>query len=345
MRLFALVLLAACGGKSTPAESTLDQPAPAVEVFTGPACAPAGPIALSSSGKLACRELPIEVEFPPGTELTRQNDRALTLYSAKLDKGVMALVVEPRTDAPDGPRIEALLHSLVKGIAADATASPATAPALAGASASAALTFTTPDGGAGIARGYFANHWLFAVIVGARAPSSPSRPDQPAAQRFLRSLAIRPLATGVQKHALAEGGSVELPASAWSTGTQPPQDGVRSEVIYVAPEGGAWLGVRELERRDRCDYLGAAVPGPTDDIAQRLETIYANAQHPLAKVERAKFGDLAVYAETDSTPTHVVLYLICAGKSVVQLTAAGERAPAELRAQLDVVARSLVGAP
>jgi hypothetical protein len=341
MRWLAIALLAACGGKTAaPAEP----PAETKPVVVEDACAPAGPIALPADGRLHCRELPLSITFPPGSELTRQNDRALTLYSAKLEKGVMALVVEPRTDMPDSASIEALLQTLVKGIAADAGIAPATAPALAGATTSAALTFTTPDGGAGIARGYFANHWLFAVVVGARSPDSPSRPDKPVAQTFLSSLALKPLATGTQKHALTDGGSVELPASAWSTGAQPAQEGVRSEVIFLSPERGAWLGVRELEPKDRCDYLKGAVAGPTDDIADRLKTMYSNTQNPLAKVERAKYGDISVYAEADSSTRHVVMYLICAGKSVVQLTAAGEKTNAELRTHLDDVAKSFVGA-
>lgn len=340
MRSLAIVLLVACGGKPTPTPVEPDKPA-----VVEPSCAPAGPIQLPPDHKLHCRELPLELTFPPGIELTRQNDRAMTLYSVKLEKGVMALVAEPRTDQPDGPRIEALLQSLIKGIASDAGVAPATAPALAGTTASAALTFTTPDGGAGVARGYVANHWLFAVVVGARSPEAISRPDKPLAQAFLGSLTVKPLATGIQKHPLSGGGSVELPASAWSTGAQPPQDGVVSEVIFLAPDRGTWLGVRELELKDRCDYLKGAVAGPTDDIAERLKTIYSNAQNPLGKIERAKYGDVSVYAEADAVSAqHVVMYLICTGKSVVQLSAAGERPNAELRTELDVVAKSFVGA-
>ncbi len=335
------VVAVACGGKSAPpTDKPVDKP-----VVVEPSCAPAGPIELPADGHLHCRELPLEVRFPPGTVLSRQNDRAMTLYSAKLDKGVMALVAEPRTDTPDGPRIEALLLSLVKGIAADAAISVVPAPTIAGTTTSAALTFTTPDGGAGIARGYYANHWLFALAVGARSADAPMRPDKPTAQAFLASLTLKPLATGIQKHPLADGASVELPASAWSTGAQPPQDGVRSEVIFLAPDRGAWIGVRELELRDRCDYLKGAATGPTDDIGERLRTIYSNAQNPLGKIERAKFGDVSVYAEADAAAAqHVVMYLICTGKTVVQLSAAGDKPNEELRVALDGVAKTLVGA-
>ncbi len=337
MRWLALALVVACGGKQVIPEP--EKPLPPAVVK--PSCAPAGKIELPADGLLSCRELPITIAFPPGTQLTRQNDRALTLYSAKLEKGVMALVAEPRTDAVDGPSIEALLKTLIAGVALDAATTSVTAPALAGTSASAAVTFTTPDGGAGVAHGYFANHWLFAVLAGARSKDSPARADTPAAQAFLASLALAPIAEGKQTHALVGGGSVELPASAWSTGTQPPQDGVRAEVIFLAPDRGAWLGVRELEPKDYCTLLKADTDA---QLAERLTKMYSNAQNPLGKIERAKFGDVAVYAEAASEPRHVVMYLICSGKSVVQLSAAGERPFAELRGHLDELAKSLVGA-
>ncbi len=337
MRWLALAFVVACGGKQPVVEPEKPEPPVVVE----PSCAPAGKIALPADGKLSCRELPLTVTFPVGTELVRQNDRALTLYSAKLEKGVMAVVAEPRTDSPDGPSVEALLKTLIAGVAIDATTQSVPAPPLAGTSASASVTFTTPDGGAGIARGYVANHWMIAVLVGARSAASPARSDKPAAQAFLGSLGLKPLAEGKQKHPLEGGGSVELPASAWSTGTQPPQEGVRSEVIYLAPDRGAWLGVRELAPADHCDKLKADNDAA---LAERLRTMYSNAQNPLGKIERAKFGDVSVYAEAASEPRHVVMYLICSGKTVVQISAAGERPHAELRVQLDELAKSLVGA-
>ena len=78
-------------------------------------------------------------------------------------------------------------------------------------------------------------------------------------------------------------------------------------------------------------------------VTRRSCAIYSNTQNPLGKIERAKFGDISVYAEAASEPRHVVMYLICSGKSVVQLSAAGERPFAELRLHLDEVAKSLVG--
>jgi hypothetical protein len=335
-----VVALVACGGKSTP----VTPPPTVAPAPLEPSCPPGG-ITLSPEHRLSCRELPFEVTFPAGTELVRQSDRAMTLYSAKLDKGVMLVIAEPRTDAPDPKRLAMLLETLVKGIAADATITAVAPPTLPGASISTGFTFTTPDGGAGIVHGYFANHWLVAAVTGARLPTAPSRPDKPEAQAFLASLKLKPLPTGTRRHELANGGHITLPATAWPTTALPAQDGVVSEVVHLAPDRGVWIGVRELELRDRCDYHKGAVAGATDDIGERLKTIYSNAQNPLSKIERAKHGDVSVYAEADSpSSTQVVMYLICAGKTVVQLTVAGEKPSSELRPHLDEVAKTLVGA-
>ena len=61
---------------AAPIENPVDKP-----VVVEAACALVG-IALPADGKLHCRELPLEVTFPPGTEVSRQNE----LYSAKIDK-------------------------------------------------------------------------------------------------------------------------------------------------------------------------------------------------------------------------------------------------------------------
>ncbi len=339
-RIAVLVAVVACGGKPTPVA-----PPPVVAAPLEPSCGPPDMIVLSPEHRLSCRELPFAVTFPAGTELVRQTDRAMSVYSAKLDKGVMLVLAEPRTDTPDAKKLGTLLETLVKGIAADATIVPLAPPDLPSATSSAGFTFSTPDGGAGVVRGYFANHWLVAAVTGARLPTSPSRPENPGAQAFLSSLTLKPLATGTRRHDLAAGAYLELPATAWPTSALPKQDGVLSEVIHLAPDRGVWIGVRELELRDRCDYLKGAIAGPADDIADRLKTIYSNADNPLSKIERAKHGDVSVYAEADSpSTTHVVMYLVCAGKTVVQLTVAGEKPSSELRPHLDEVAKTLVGA-
>lgn len=332
--------MAACGGKPPPKPPIVEKP---VVIAVAP-CGPEGPVALPADGRLRCNELPISAAFPPGTKLVRQNNRAMTVYSATLEHGIMLLVAEPRVDTPTATRIQDLVISLVKGIAADATTTPFDPPKLAGASFGAGIRFTTPDGGAGVVHAYFANHWLVAAAVGGRLPETATRPEKPAAKAFLASLAIHDLATGTRSYPLANGGSVQIPASAWSTGVQPKQEGVLSEEILMVPPLGIWVGIREIEVRDRCDYLKGATRGASDDIAKRLESIYAGADQPLAHIERGTHGDVSVYAEADTPALHVVMYLVCAGKSAVQLTVAGDRPNAELRPHLETVAKTILGA-
>jgi hypothetical protein len=326
----------ACGG--TPAPKKPDPP-PAAPL---PPCAPTG-VVLPAGGKLACRELPLSVTFPAGLKITRQNDRALALYSAELDRGVMALLVEPRLDVPDASRISELLIALIKGIRSDADTLTIAAPQLAGATVSVGLSFKTPDGGDGVAHGYYANDFVFAAIVGGTRPES--KPDTPAARAFLGSLELRPPVTaGTKRVALHGGAHLDLPANAWSTGAQPKQDGVHSEEIVILPDRKLWVGIRELEQRDRCDYLKGSVAGSPQDLGERLKVVFSNAQNPLTNIEPGKHGDFSVFAHADAGPMHVVMYVICAGKTALQLTVAGKQPNAELRPHLDEVARTLVGA-
>ena len=333
------IALVACGGKGgTPASA---KPTGGV-TSSDPACPPEGVIELAD-GHLRCRELPFELAFPPNTTLQRANEGNMTLFSAKLERGVIALVAEPRTDSPDGPRISELLVNLIKGLAADAVTAPTDAPKLDGAVAAAALTFTTPDGGSGIVRGYFANHWLFAIVVGGRRADTPTRPDQPIAKSFLASLKIRPLPSGTVRFDLSDGGHLEIPASAWSTGPLPASPGVRTEHFMLVPDRGVWFGVRELEAATSCDYIREARDDL--DLAERLKSVYANSEYPLHDIARAKsVRDLAVYAQTEADKRNVALYFICSGKSVVQLSVVGERPSPELRPYLDELAKTLVGA-
>jgi len=336
---FVVAIAVACGGTPTVPTAPI-APAPIAEASQDPACPMAGKIELPADGQLRCRELPFLITFPPGTKLARSNEQTMALFNAELERGVMALVAEPRADAPDSARIAVLLGNLARGIAADSTTAPAEAPKLDGASVSAALTFTTPDGGLGVVHGYYANHWLIAVVVGGRLATTPTRPDMPIAKSFLASLRIRPLPTGTARHPLAGGAYVDLPATAWSSGPLPPQDNVRSEYLMLVPDRGVWVGVRELEARDRCDFIRDA----GSELAERLKTVYSNSQYPLQNIERGKFGDVSAYAQAATEDRKVALYFMCAGKTVVQLSVVGDKPIAQLRALLDEVAKSLVGA-
>jgi hypothetical protein len=335
MRALLVLCVIACGGKPTP-KPVVETPAPPL-----PWCVVSGAVPLVD-GKLACRELPISVTFPAGIKVTRQLDRAMSMFNADLERGVMALIVEPRHDTPDAKLLGDLLVTIVKSIVADSTTSSVEAPKLEGAAISAGVAFTTPGDGVGVVHGYAVNHFWFAVIVGGTKPES--KPDTPLAKAFLSSIEVRPLATGSKRYELAAGARLELPATAWATGLQSKQDGVISDVIHIIPDRGIWIGVRELEMRDRCDYLKGTVAGASEDIGERMKSIYGGAQMPLENIAKASYGDISAYAEVKTGASRVVMYLICTGKTVVQLTVVGSKPPAELRPHLDEVAKSLVGA-
>jgi hypothetical protein len=334
----SLLLFAAC--KSPPTTTVTTTAAP---VKLDPPCPPAGAITLPD-GKLRCRELPFEIEFPPNTKLQRSDDGGTTLFAAQLDRGVIALVAEPRTDAPDANRISELLANLAKGIAADATTSPAEAPKLEGAVATAALAFTTPDGGAGVVQGYFANHWLFAVVVGGRLATTPTRPDSPLAKSFLGSIRVRPLPAGMVRHELDGGAHVDIPATAWSTGKLAAEDGVRAEWIMLVPDRGVGIGIRDLEPGTRCADMRGTLAGTPAEVNERLKATFGSAKNPLSHAEKATYGDVSIYAQADADPKHVAMYLICSGHSVTQLSVVGDRPIPELRKFLDEFAKTFVGA-
>ncbi len=331
-------VLVACGGTTAVAPPP-PKPIVVEPPKLDPACPQPGTIALPD-GHLRCRELPFEIAFPPNTQLSRSNEGNMALFSAVLEHGVLAVVVEPRTDEPDRQRITELLASLILGIAPDAKPSPLPAPRLDGATASAALSFATPDGGAGLVRGYYAHHWLFAVMVGGRLPTTPTRPGSPIAESFLASLHTRPLPTTNVLFALTGGAHLSIPASAWSTGAVPAQPGVRSETFLRVPDRAVWIGVRELDAFDRCAYIRDA----TTDLADRFKSVYAGSQYPLHDIERAKHGDVSVYAQTEADTRHVAMLFVCRGKTVLQLSVVGEQPQSELRPYLDELAKSFVGA-
>jgi hypothetical protein len=330
----AILAVAACGGK--PATVTPAQPAAAAD----PPCPPEGKVELPADGTLRCRELPFVITFPANTRLARSNDHNLALFNAELEHGVLALLVEPRRDAPDATKLAELLANVAKGIAGDAVVTRTEPPALAGASIAVQLSFTTPDGGAGLVRGYFANHWLVAVAVGGRLATTATRPDSPTTKAFLASLTLRPLPTGMVQHALADGAHVAIPATAWSTGPLPREDGVRAEWLMMVPDRGVWIGVRELEPLDRCKELRES----GDGLAISVQRMYGNADVPLDNIRRGSVGDFSVYAEVVAADRNVVMSIVCAGKSAVQLSVVANQPIATLRPLLDELGASFVGA-
>jgi hypothetical protein len=221
---------------------------------------------------------------------------------------------------------------------AEATPTVIAAPSREGATLAVALAFTTPDGGKGEIHGYYAHHWLIAAVTGSKLATSPARPENPAGKAFLASLALHPLPDGNRTYELATG-ALEIPAAAWSIGKQPNESDTISEEIFLSPATGAWIGVRELAKKDRCDFLAGKVAGAPPDLGDRLKTIYTNAT--LTNIERAPYGDVSVYANADSGTMHVELLFSCSGDTVLQLSVGGTRPHAELRTQLDAIMKSL----
>ncbi len=346
--LLPMLVLAACGGTPPPPGG----PAPAVVVAPvklDPPC-PLTTVDLPD-GHLRCRELPFELAFPPGTKLQRSSEANMTLFAATLEHGVLALVAEPRAEAPDAATLATLLGNLARGIAPDSTTSPIAAPALAGATVTAAIAFATPDGGAGVVRGYYAHHWMFALVAGGRLATTPTRPDMPVAQSFFSSLRIRPLPIATVKFELADGAHLTLPASAWSSSRSPAEPGIKLEQFMLIPERGMVLSIRELDGKaapqgsaspgTACEYLAAA----TTDLESRFKTVYSSAQFPLSNIARGTYGELSVYAEAKTSATgQLTMYFICSGTTALQLSVVGEHPVRELRGYLDEIAKTLVGA-
>jgi len=117
----AVLAVVACGGGAKPVEPRVV--APIVEAPLDPACMAPGE-RLLVDGKLRCRELPLTIDFPPNTNLRREDSGNLTFIAAKLDRGVLALFIEPRFDVVDDVAgLRGRLEAAIKGIAPDAVIS------------------------------------------------------------------------------------------------------------------------------------------------------------------------------------------------------------------------------
>src|SRR5207245_1834101 len=139
--------------------------------------------------------------------------------------------------------------SLVKGMVSDATSKPAEAPAVASATQSAALEFTTPDGGVGIARGYQAYGWVVVIVAGGRLATTTARPVQPAGARFLASLRFHPIAGPASMIELPRGSKLDIPSTAWPVVNQAQP----SDRVFLLVSERAFLNIREFDRLDDCE--------------------------------------------------------------------------------------------
>ena len=326
MRALLVVALVACGA---PAPKPAAKPLAAAPAPLDPPCPTAAKLTLAD-GKLRCRELPLVIDFPPNTELERADSQNLTFMRATLDRGVLALFLEPRfdTSSDDIAGMRARLESLIKGIASDATITDATAPKQPGATASTAIAFTTPDGGAGVVHAYLAHGWFIAAIAGGRKTDTPARPDQPVGKAFLASLKLRAPPTGWERRDVLDGIALELPIAAWYQINE--EAGAK---LWAAVGEHVWIGARALQPSPQCGLFTGVTDADVPGIVKKMF-----GRDDLAVTGKlVKRGTQAMYATLDTPGGTLVLYLVCADPHVALVTVVGKRPRAELDALLDRV--------
>ena len=334
LRGFLLVVAAGCSSTAVKQAPATTPVPPAVAV--DPSCVESGVVPALRDGHLRCSELPLDVTFPVDTTLRRLDSGATTVFNATLDKGILAVIVQPAIVPLTPDEIGARMAALIAGMVADATTKAIEAAPLAEATQVSALSFATADGGIGVARGYLVHDWLVVVVAGGRLPTTAARPDQPAGQKFLASLAfhapqLRPFA--VKPDA---GPQLELPSGGWRVaGELEP-----NERIYALPGERVYADLRFFERTDDCDKLKALADG---DLAAAMTSIVHDTVTNLV-AERSGFGDVGVYFQGDdprSPGARIVAHLTCKGKWMSVISVAGPRPYSEMRPIADHIARSL----
>lgn len=332
MRALALALLVACGGTPAPVEP----PKPVVEVID-PACPTTQKFPLPE-GKLRCRELPFTVDFPPGTELERQDSENVTFIRANLDRGVLAVFAEPRFDSPgdDATGLGVRLEAFVKGIAADATIARTNPPEQKGATAAVGLSFTTPDGGVGTIYGYLAHGWFIATTAGGRLAETRARPDKPMGKAFLSSLHLREVTPKWEPRNVFAEVKLEMPLAAWEV----PAENTsveKSTKLYAAVAQHAWIGVRDLPESPECEILS----GITDaDVPAAVQKMFGKDDLQVSG-GLAKLGTQAIYAELGTPGGTMVMYLVCLDPRVMLITVTGKVPAAELKTTIERVTSTL----
>lgn len=334
MRALVLVALVACGGsKPTPATVIDNKPTP---VVLDPACPYATTIKLPD-GKLRCRELPITADFPPGMELERQDSENLTFIRASMERGVLALFVEPRFGATEDnlEGLKARLQALVRGVAEDAVITEAAAPPQAGASAAAGISFKTPDGGMGIVYGYLAHGWFVAGIAGGRVEGNAARPDQPAGKAFLASLKVRPTPDTWEPRQVFEGIALDMPVAAWEqkVDTDASAPAIASR-MYSSVAERAWIVVREVDKSPGCTLFD----GMTDaDVPGLVKKMFGSEQIEVT----GKISKHALYANLVAPNKTLAINLICRSDRVVLVTVTANRPAAELDALIARITKTI----
>jgi hypothetical protein len=334
---WALVACAgvACGGKTTTGPTgPKNDGAPAAEM--DPAC-PAGVLPTElADGKFHCRQLPMVVDFPAGTKLIREDLGTLAMFRADRERGILAVIVEPRVVPIDATAMDTLLESAVSGLAPDSTRSPTEVPPLRGATVARGLTFTTPDGGSGVIRGYYAYNWLVAILAGGRRVEDPARPDKPIGKAFLDSMQLRPLAAGHVGLDLVEGARIEIPATAWDAGSVPGDEAARAAKWYVVADRGAALGVRALEAHDLCTRLRLTTP---TELGQLIDSTFLGEGLTSSKAEHTERG---AYFEAFDGEKALISTVVCVEPLIVQVIAVGSAPGENLRALITELAPTVI---
>ena len=327
-------LVAACGGSPAKPAPVVAQPV----VAPDPACPTTKTFKLAD-GKFRCRELPIAIDFPPNSEMERQDSENLTFIRATLDRGVLAIFAEPRFAATDDDAegLKKRLAAVVKGIAEDATVVDVAAPPEDGATTSTGITFTTPDGGAGTMYGYLAHGWFVAVLAGGRLAETPARPDQPMGKAFLASFALKKPLDGWETREVFSGIKLDLPLAAWEVQEEADVTGtVKMSKLYAAVGEQVWIGARDLQQSAKCELFQGVTDADVPGIVKKMfGSDELNVTGKLVKI-----GTQALSAQLVVPGKTMALYLICDDPRVMLITVTGTRPIAELTQTIDRVTRA-----
>lgn len=327
---FALLVLAACG---TPKPARVEPEPPKPKLA---ACPTAASFELPD-GKLRCRELPFDIEFPAGAKVERADNKVVARFSTAIDGGALALVVMPRMVVPNEPLAD-IIGGIAKGML-EATTSPLQATAVAGTDDAVAFSITT-ETGTGEIRGYVVGRWVVALIAGGTGEAA-TRPDRPAGTKFFTSFAPRMIdGDALVRFELPDHAHLDIPAAAWPKPQPPPTAETLGMWAFFLPATNGFLGIREITPEPACARLAAA---RDDNIESEIRLIFSDQPMDLKRAARGTLGRASAAIDVTQDGLNEAAYLVCDGKSLVQLSVFGTQPHAELRVVLDRVAKTYVG--
>lgn len=335
-RRLALALgLVACGSTTHPPPPPGNQGPPAAELDA--ACFAAGDHVTVADGAFHCRELPMAIVFPAGATISRVDTGTLAMFTDERDRGVLGVIVMPRTTTPTTIELDTMLDQMVSGLATDSVRTSIDIPPIHGATVSRGMTFTTPDGGSGEMRGYYGYKWVIAVLAGGRRVDDPARPDHPVGKAFLASLQLRPPAPGRVPLALVDGAAIEIPATAWPAPMPEDEDATRLSKWYVVADRDAAIAIRVADAKDTCTRIRLATDtelGPLVDSVFLTDFTSTKVIHV----------DNGAYFEVVEPTRAMVSRVVCVDPLLIQILALGDRAE-QLHALVDELAATVTPPP